>query len=198
LTLKQTEEYDLLPSLNLRTQLHLGSPDWIRILYDVEQFLNLTLSLINPALFESGLLMLQKLRRLDKTREIAKDWQSVYTGISIISNRTTPSHRDSRGRPQWFDTLMSYSDPSSKPRLLIDDVGLDLEYSNRTIVSFCGTVMKHQVDYWGDGDRICYAHFMQEEVRNRLDAPSAGWLEQSIYHRESSLAETENTMDIDL
>jgi hypothetical protein len=62
-----------------------------------EIFLNLVLSLIHPELFESGVLMLRKLRTLDATQTIALEWQSVYTGIQIISNRLTPSHRDSKG-----------------------------------------------------------------------------------------------------
>jgi hypothetical protein len=161
----------------------------------LEQFLNLTLSLINPDLFESGLLMLQRLRHLETTEEVAKEWQSVYTGISIISNRMTPSHRDSKGRPEWFDMLMSYSEPSTTPRLLIHDLGLDLEYLSGTVVSFCGNVVKHEVKSWGDGDRVCYAHFMRESVRQRLDVPPAGWLDRSIYLPES--IDDDDTMEVD-
>ena len=61
-----------------------------------EIFLNLVLSVIHPELFESGVLMLRKLQTLDATQTIALEWQSVYTGIQIISNRLTPSHRDSK------------------------------------------------------------------------------------------------------
>jgi hypothetical protein len=158
----------------------------------LERFLNLTLSLINPELFECGLLMLQRLRELDTTKEIARQWQSVYNGISIISNRVTPAHRDSKGRPEWFDTLISYSDPSSRPRLLLEDLGLDLDYSSGTVVSFCGSIFKHEVKDWGNGDRVCYAHFMREATRERLDVPPAGWLERKLYFSGS-----ENNMEVD-
>jgi hypothetical protein len=195
----QSEEYPLKPSLNLRTQLHLG-PHWIKLSNEVERFLNLTLSLTHPNLFESGILMLQSLRELETTKEVAEEWQSVYTGISVISNRVTPPHRDSRGRPEWFDTLMSYSDPRATPRLLIEDIGLDLEYHSGTVVSFCGTVLKHGVESWGDGDRVCYAHFMREEVRKRLDAPPAGWVHRNMYHSGFNMEGEEssgNPMDVD-
>src|SRR5271168_2955243 len=95
---------------------------------DPERFLNLTLSLIHPELFKSGLLMLRKLRQLEGTQGIAKEWQSVYNGISIILNRQTPFHRDSKGRPEWYDTLINYSGGSGRPRLLLKDLGIDLEY----------------------------------------------------------------------
>ena len=57
----------------------------------------------------SRLSMLQKLQQLETTKDVAWKWQSVYTGIVIISNRATPAHWDSKGRPEWFDLLLNYS-----------------------------------------------------------------------------------------
>jgi hypothetical protein len=196
LTLEQTEDYDLLASHNLRKQSHRGPSDWLGLSKEVEIFLNLTISLINPPLFQSGLQMLHILRKSELTKEIANQWQSIYTGISIISNRTTPAHRDSKGRPEWYDTLISYSDPSTRPRLLIDDVGLDLDYPSGTVVSFCGSIFSHEVKYWGEGDRVCYAHFMREAVRKRLDVAAAGWLQRELYLAGSE--EVQEGMDLDL
>jgi 2-oxoglutarate-Fe(II)-dependent dioxygenase family protein len=153
----------------------------MRITNDLEKFLNLTLSLIHPELFHCGLSMLQSLRQLEVTKDVALNWQSVYTGISIICNRRTPPHRDSKGRPQWFDVLLSYSGTGARPRLRINDLGLDLKYSSGTVVGFCGSIFEHEVSSWGVGDRVCYAHFMRESVRKRLDAPLAGWVNRSIY-----------------
>ena len=147
----------------------------------IENFLNLTLSLINLGLFKQGLDMLHKLCQLDTTKEIAQQWQSVYTGISIICNRRTPFHWDSKGRPEWYNTLVSYSARRTWPLLSIWDLGLDLNYASRTVVSFCGTILEHQVSSWGVRDRICYAHFMWELVRKRLDVSPAGWVKQEIY-----------------
>lgn len=148
---------------------------------EVEKFLNLTLSLINPGLFQMGLEMLQKLRHMDLTKDIAHKWQSVYSGIAIISNRITPPHRDSKGKPEWFDSLLNYSGTDTSPRLVIEDIGLDLQYSSGTVVGFCGTVFKHGVDKWGRGDRICYAQFMREAVRERLGVNPAGWVYRSQF-----------------
>lgn len=165
----------------------------MRLSNDLERFLNLTLALINPDLFKSGLLMLQRLRELESTTAIARQWQSVYTGISVISNRVTPAHRDRKGRPEWFDILTSYSDPFTKPRLLLEDLGLDLNYPSGTVVGLCGTIFKHEVKSWGDGDRVCFAHFMREAVRGRLESPPAGWLDQNRY-----LPVSEDQMEVDL
>jgi hypothetical protein len=143
--------------------------------------LNLTLSLIHPELYRCGLDILHKLRASGHTAEIAKEWQSVYTGIAIISNRLTPKHRDRNGKPEWFDLLLNYAGPESKPKLLIHDVGLELDYSSGTVVGICGQIFEHQVGPWGEGDRVCYAHFMREAVRKRLEVQEAGWVNQSMY-----------------
>ena len=80
-----------------------------------------------------------------------------------------------------YNTLVSYSTCGMQPLLSIRDLGLDLNYASRTVVSFCGTILEHQVSSWGVGDRICYAHFMWELVRKRLDVSPAGWVKQEIY-----------------
>ena len=148
---------------------------------DLEKFVNLTLSLIHPELFQSGLLMLQKLRWLLTTKDVALRWQSVHTGIAIVCNRLMRSHRDRKGRLEWYDSLVNYSGSGRKPRLLIKDFGMDLEYSSGTMVGFCGMIFKHEVKLWGSGDRLCYAHFLKESVRKRLDAPAAGWVKRQTY-----------------
>jgi Oxygenase domain of the 2OGFeDO superfamily len=165
----------------MATQQRQGSSRWLKIIEDPEKFINLALSLIHPALFESGLLMLGKLRQLEATKDVAEDWQSVYNGISVVSNRESPPHRDSGGRPEWYDTLINYTGPGGNPRLELKDLGMDLEYSSGTAVSFCGMILEHEVKQWGGSDRVCYAHFMKELIRRRLDVPAAGWVEQSMY-----------------
>jgi hypothetical protein len=176
--------YPLRPSLNLRTQLHLGSRNWLNISNEVERFINLTLSLVHPDLYKLGLKMLLKLRELEETKDIAGEWQSVCTGIAVISNRLTPFHRDRKGRPEWYDVLVSYSGKSGRPRLVIKDLGMDLKYSSGTVVSFCGSIFQHGVEAWGNSDRVCFAHFMRELERKRLDVAAAGWVYRDMYLRQ--------------
>jgi hypothetical protein len=104
LTLDQSDRFPLAPSLNLRTHLHWGSKEWMKESQDLEILINLTLSIINPGLFKMGLEMLKKKKKKNapssRYQKIAQGWQSVYSGIAIICNRVTPSHRDSKGRPE--------------------------------------------------------------------------------------------------
>lgn len=206
LTDLKTDNYQLLPSLNFRTQPTSEAANWMEKSHDFETFLNLTLSLINPDLFQTGLESLRKLQLLESAKEVAEEWQSVYTGIAIITNRITPPHRDSKGRPEWYDLLLNYCESGAASRLLISDLGLDLDYRSGTVVGLCGSILQHEVRSWGDGDRICYAHFMREAVRKRLEIPPAGWVYQKIYLPSASSmpnppraedGEIEDLMDVD-
>src|SRR5882762_1470469 len=86
----QTKEYPLKPSANLRLhKLPRGGSHWLNATKAVETFLNLTLSIIHPDLFKSGALVLQMLWELETTMDVALEWESVYTGIQIISNCIT-------------------------------------------------------------------------------------------------------------
>ena len=58
---------------------------------------------------------------------------------------------------------------------------MNLEYSSGTVVGFCASISEHGFGFWGNGDRVCYAHFMQESVRKCLDVPLAGWVDQTMY-----------------
>lgn len=165
----------------------MGQSDWLKISNNFERFLNLTLSLIHPELYKCGLDILQKLRVSGPTMEIAKQWQSVYTGIAIISNRLTPPHRDTKGKPEWFDLLVNYAGSDCNPKLFINDLGLELQYSSGTVVGLCGMILEHEVRSWGNGDRVCYAHFMRESVRKRLNANDPGWVTQSVYLPDSDV-----------
>jgi hypothetical protein len=114
---------------------------------------------------KSGAHMLQKLWALETTKDVALEWESVHNGIQIISNHITPSHCDTNGQPEWFNLLASFTGGGSIPHFLVKDLGLDFEYSSRTVVGLCGATFEHEVQAWGGGDRACYPHFLQEAVQ---------------------------------
>ena len=67
------------------------------------------------------------------------------------------------------------------PTLLVDDIGLELAYHPVTVVGLCGTILEHEVCAWGQGDWVCYAHFMWEAVRQQLGVNPVGWVMQNTY-----------------
>ena len=41
--------------------------------------------------------------------------QSVFKGVSVISSRKTPKHRDGKRRSKWFDLLAKFFQVGSDP-----------------------------------------------------------------------------------
>lgn len=65
--------------------------------------------------------------------------------------------------------------------LHLRDIGLDLAYRPGTIVAICGDILNHEVKSWAVGERVCYAHFMREALREKLNVPPAGWCTQQDF-----------------
>jgi hypothetical protein len=141
----------------------------------------MVLFLIHPSLWKAGYDVLERLRELEETKEIASLWTSVYTGIAVISNRRTPSHLDINGRPEWYDLLSMQGSMSGFARLDFQELGLSLAYHPGTVVAACGQILHHSVSFWGEGDRVCYAHFMRDKVRERFGIAPGEWVTQELY-----------------
>ena len=106
-----------------------------------------------------------------------------------------PLHRDGKGRPEWFNTLLNYSEPGNSPGLVIDNLGLDLDYSGGVVVAFADPSFNMEWNLGGKGNRICYAHFMREAVRKCLDVTPAGWVYRKKYLPDEKMT-SQDDMDI--
>lgn len=107
-------------------------------------------------------------------------WPSVFSGIGVIVDRVTPSHRDKGACAQAYDLLLSMGTHRSAT-LRLSDVQAELSYWPGTIVMVCGRVLRHAVESWEGGDRICCAHYMRDNVHNRLQLPRPNWVDINIY-----------------
>lgn len=167
------------PSLNLRV--HPEARIWLAEVMAVENYLNVILALTHPSLHDNAEQALQRLCSVTSHPEITSSWTSVFTGIAVIANRTTPSHTDHGGRAPWYDTLLNLGN-FSKSTLDLPGLGGQFSYPPGTIVNICGNILEHRVNSWGKGDRVCYAHFMREKVLRRLKVDYAGWAHQDYYN----------------
>ena len=131
--------------------------------------------LVQPDVHRAGTQCMQKLREIDLTAEIAQKWPSIFTGISTIINRQTIPHRDGGQLPAAFDLLVSLGSYSSST-LDIHDIRLKLQYNPGTVVFLCGNILKHGVNHWDRGDRVCYAHFLQGRVLEHLVVETPTWV----------------------
>jgi hypothetical protein len=142
--------------------------------------INQAMALVHPAQFSLSLAARDELRKMPLTKALASQWESIFTAISLIINRTTVVHRDSRSDQAWYDfllTLGSYRYAEMELR----ELGLRLSYTPGTAVAFCANVFEHSVAGWGPGDRICYAFFNRKVVLERFGENKAGWMTENIF-----------------
>ncbi|KAF8073485.1 hypothetical protein FPV67DRAFT_1410605 [Lyophyllum atratum] len=105
---------------------------------------------------------------------------SVFTGISVIANRLTPSHVDHRSSRCWYDSLASVG-PFSTAYLDFPDIRLRLSYDPCTVVNLCGNTSKHEVMDWSGGERVCMVHYLRSDVLDFLGFGESGRVRQSDF-----------------
>ncbi|THU79457.1 hypothetical protein K435DRAFT_697745, partial [Dendrothele bispora CBS 962.96] len=139
---------------------------------------SLALSAIHPDLFEAGRSVLEFCCNPDshkgRTHEWACRWNSVYTALTVICNRRSPAHRDSHGRPNYLDALVSLG-TASQPRILFKELGSSFSYKPGTVLFFSGRGWTHEVGDWGGGERICYASYMRPEILDAHRSSVTSW-----------------------
>ena len=106
-------------------------------------------------------------------------WPSVFTAMSIISNRETPFHRDSQSRMCWYDILTSVGPYNDAP-VYLSPFGIRISNTPGTICAFSGMALRHAVRYTAQ-PRISIASYLRENVRAGAHVQPAGWMSQSVY-----------------
>ena len=95
-------------------------------------------------------------------------------------------HRDKGGAAETYDLLLSAS-VNHDARLQLSDLDTSLSYSSGTVVMMCERALLHEVHEWEKGERICLAHYVHDNVHQRLGLPRPGWVEQENYTQLMSL-----------
>jgi hypothetical protein len=156
---------------------------FIKDIQDAEIILNCVSMLICPELHSFSIGAIRKLmegQELFEWDDVVKEWPSIFSGIEVISNRTTPPHRDPNACPTMYDFLVS-AGTHTEAWLDLQDVDARLTYNPGTVVALCGKVLRHGVQTWAGGERICIAHFIRDLVHDRLDLPRPEWVNISRY-----------------
>ena len=123
----------------------------------------------NPAVIKEG----------DAVLEVLKYWTSPFSGYGLVSNCITPFHRDNNSQGQWYDFLTTIG-PYSGGRLVIYNLGLEFVYESGTMVALLGKLLRHGV-MAPEGDRICLAQYMRDNVHPRMGIASPGWMTLTTY-----------------
>jgi hypothetical protein len=152
---------------------------WLSLMVESSALIGGILSLVHPDLYEAGKQAMLHLDqhpnmadRPERLKQLLQVWSAPFHGLSVISNRRTPVHRDSNGGKAWMDILVAlggYQDGA----LDLPGVGIRLHYAPGTVVAIAGRVISHEANC--EGDRACIAYYMREKVQARLGLAQPGW-----------------------
>jgi hypothetical protein len=169
----QTEEDDLKPSASLKLEnSNTGGRAWLCDIAESSALISAVLRVVHPDQYLMGRSAIEKMGEREPLIAVLAIWISVFNAVQILSNRETPRHRD-RSSPPWYDILTTVG-PYQSAMFELPGVGLRFPYNSGTIISLCGRILRHGVSE-ADGDRVCLAYYMRENVQRRLGSTFAGW-----------------------
>ena len=144
------------------------------------------LSIVYPDLYRAGRTVFEKIisdpsqvKEGEAVLEVLKLWMSSFSGYGIISNCKTPLHRDNNSQGAWFDLLTTIG-PYSGSRLILQNLGLELQYESGTMVAVLGRIVRHGTTDC-NGSRVCIAQYMRDNVLDRFGIDSPGFVTVSHY-----------------
>lgn len=172
----------MVPSLNIRDKRCKG---WLSAAHEWEWMLNFAVMLIAPRFHRECSAAISNIQARQEAIQPSyvdnvRQWPSIFSGISVISNRETPPHLDNKGYDPAFDALLT-GGTYTEAWLTLDDIGGEFLYNPGTCVIVNGKVFKHGVKDWDKGDRVCYAHFVRDDVHAFAGCERAPWLKLSDF-----------------
>ena len=157
---------------------------WLDAISESNMVLGAILAVIHPELYEAGRNTFEHLRKHARFQDadaqhVLNNWTSALSGVAVIRNRITPSHRDRYSRFHWYDllaTLGSYR----RGILKMPGLGIFLSYGPGTVVGLSGMALQHEVPKV-KGERVCYAYFMRNDVHAWAGATASNWMQTKYY-----------------
>lgn len=143
------------------------------------------LSVVQPELFDSGQEAFRRLAADPNTcddpqrlKEILATWYAPFSALAVISNRSTPLHRDVGGRPEWLDLMLALGNYDNG-RFAVPAFGYTFKYNPGTLIALSGKIFRHGAEC--PGDRACIVFYMRDNVLNRLGICAGSWSQATDY-----------------
>ena len=155
--------------------------EWLDHITESNSVLSAILAVIHPTLHKSGRETFDKLRQCAEIQpeDVLRRWTSVFNGVSVIVNRTTPAHQDSNTRKQWYDLLVTLGNYRNC-NLNLPGTGVSFKYGSGTVVGLLGATLEHEVPHF-EGERVCYAYFMRDNVHEWAGVSGYTWMTTDYY-----------------
>lgn len=166
---------------------------WCRTMEEVEPIANALTSIIAPDIYHAGCNSIKEIKQTQLSKHTGESymenvsrWPSIYSGISVICNRTTEYHTDRGAYPSAFDLLLSCG-THLHCQIDVLELGASFPYNPGTALAMNGWFLQHGVKDWVGGDRVCYAHYIKKNVHHRTKVEEAGWQNISMFQKILSL-----------
>ena len=149
-----------------------NSKTWLQKQVETSALIGAILSIIHPEQYRQGI---DCLKQLHEHPEVLSDsssigdvlqyWSAPFTAMTIISNRTTPYHRDTGGDFGAFDILLNIS-TARHLTFRLPYLGLKLGYNNGAIIALTSRLLVHGVCSYGE--RVCMVYHTKEAMTREL------------------------------
>ncbi|KAG1732856.1 uncharacterized protein EDB91DRAFT_1084601 [Suillus paluster] len=133
--------------------------EWLAALSTTEFFWNAITAASAPDLFKAG------------ATAISRVVQELQESVKPV---------DIGGAPSLFDLLISLGS-GHKAKLVLADVGAELDYYPGTMNFISGKVLQHSIGPWGEGERLVIAHFMKDKIHSRVAVSRPAFPTQAFF-----------------
>ena len=120
-----------------------------------------------------------------RTKHLAWQCQDVAILLFWKGGHSKLTHTISPWWPGWSCLLWLFSlvsaERHSNAWLDLPDIDAWLSYDPCTVVALCGKILHHGVDPNWTGERLCIAHFIRDNVHNRLKLEWPPWVLHNSY-----------------
>ncbi|KIJ05706.1 hypothetical protein PAXINDRAFT_93088, partial [Paxillus involutus ATCC 200175] len=154
---------------------------WLRDSETSFKLVDALLATVHPKLHRRSSAVRKQLladEEITDLHELIKAWLTVFTTISVMHNRETPFHRDSKLAPQWYDLFLSVGSYTNAI-LELPSLGIRARYMPGTAALFSGLLLRHGVSAVDRGDRIGYVFYMRPSVFHFASISVGKWVEYS-------------------
>jgi hypothetical protein len=152
--------------------------DWIRVVQESTALIGGAISIMHTTTYQAGIQSILAIRdhpeRIAKSENLdslLKDWTSPLTTASLINNRDSPEHRDTRATYCSMDVLAS-TGKYENGKFTVPGLGLTFWYRPGTVIGLLGRIVRHGAT--AEGERMVYTQYLRETVLETLGVPEPG------------------------
>jgi hypothetical protein len=148
---------------------------WVQGIRDLVAIMSAILSIVQPDLYQLNYESLLRLSTHDGLREFITPWAFAFNAVSVISNQSSPMHRDQKsGAKEYSDVLVSLGGDSGTV-LELYSLGIQCRYPPGSMAIFSGNTILHIISE-SNKEWICIAGYTRLPVHCSMGLGTTDWV----------------------